>query len=295
MTVIPFEFARERYPLAPHTLYRIGGPARLAMFPRSGEEVEAAYQWLTTNKMPFIVLGGGSNVLIDDRGYPGCALFTTELRHVESLGEHRRLVGAGVALGDMVRDILLPNNYVGVGALTGIPGTVGGALFMNAGTVNGSICQFAQTVRLLTPGGPSTVTMTPDLYAYRGQTFCGADTVIVEGVFHFTASEKDETETYRHYQERRRNTQPQGWCCGSVFKNPEGDHAGRLIEAAGLKGLRHGGAVISDKHANFIMNENNATFSDILYLINHIKRAVAARFDVELREEVRIIQTEQSD
>ncbi len=130
--------------------------------------------------------------------------------------------------------------------------------------------------------------MRPELYSYRGQRFCGPGDVILAGEFAFQASDEDQQAIYDHYIRRRREKQPQGYCCGSVFKNPEGDHAGRLIEACGLKGARHGGAVISEMHANFIMNEDNASFADIVALIELARSSVRERFGVELQEEVRI-------
>lgn len=285
----PFDFARNAYPLAPHTFYRIGGPAAWALFPENPEQAKAAYAWIKKQERPFLVMGAGSNMLIDDRGFDGVVLFTTEIKHVVDLGAHHFQIGAGLPLADVVRTIMLPNNYAGVGALTGIPGTVGGALFMNAGTVNGTICQMTETVTLLRPSGIETVTMTPELYGYRGQRFCGPEDAIVEATLAFTPSANDEAAVYRHYIQRRQDTQPQGWCCGSVFKNPPNDHAGRLIEACGLKGKRLGGAVISEKHANFIMNEDNATFDDVMGLIRLVKETVRERFGVSLQEEVRVI------
>lgn len=289
MNTPPFAFVKENHPLGPHTLYRIGGPAKWAFLPRDTHEAQTAYAWIIDQKVPFLVMGAGSNMLIDNRGFDGAVLFTTELKHREACGGDRFRLGAGLPLADMVRTIMLPNNYAGTGALTGIPGSLGGALFMNAGTVNGTICQFTETVILLTPSGFTTIAMAPELYGYRGQAFCGPDTVIVEAVLRFTPSEKDESVVYHHYIQRRLDTQPQGWCCGSVFKNPPNDHAGRLIESCGLKGTRRGGAVISEKHANFIMNEDNASFEDVLGLIQLVKDTVFAQHGVKLQEEVRII------
>ena len=291
MNAVPFDFAQSHYPLAPHTRYRIGGPAKLALFPDSIADMKAACTWLAKNKMPYIILGGGTNVLIDDAGYPGAALFTTELKAMTPLGDHCYRIGAGVVLGDLVRQVLLPNNYSGVGALTGIPGTVGGALFMNAGTANGCVCQLVADVTLVENGQEHTVPITTSRYEYRGQSFCHGHALIAAATFRFTPSEQNETQVYEHYIRRRRETQPEGWCCGSVFKNPPNDHAGRLIEAAGLKGKRRNGAVISEKHANFIMNEADASFDDVLYLITLVKDTVQKQFGVELHEEVRIIRS----
>ncbi len=289
MDNVPFAFAQKNHPLAPHTRYRIGGPAAWALFPPTTSAMKEAYHWLMETNTPFIVLGGGTNVLIDDQGYPGCVLFTTKLQTMQPLGNHRYTVGAGMMLSDVVRQLLLPNNYHGVGALTGIPGTVGGAVYMNAGTANGSICELTETVSLLRGGRFETVSVTPDAYGYRGQSFCKENEVIVDATLACVRSEHNEADTYHHYMQRRKTTQPEGWCCGSVFKNPPNDHAGRLIEAVGLKGTRHNGACISDKHANFIMNEDTASFDDVLYLITLAKDKVREQFGVELKEEVRII------
>ncbi len=285
----PFEFAKRDYPLAPATLYNIGGPARVALLPRTASEVEQAYRWMIAQPGPKLVLGGGSNVLIADGGFDGVVFFTTHLTGLEPLGGGRYRIGSGISLGRVVRDIMLPGNYAGVGALTGIPGSVGGAIYMNAGTVNGSTCEFLESVDLMGPGGLRSEAVTPELYSYRGQSFCGLYEVILGGTFRFTPSGEDQRAVYDHYMRRRREKQPQGLCCGSVFKNPPNDHAGRLIEACGLKGLRRGGAVISPMHANFIMNEDNATFADVLGLIQAARDAVRGRFGITLETEVRII------
>ncbi len=290
MQSLPFSFAKEQVPLAPLTLYHIGGPARLALVPETADELAAAYRWMAGREERRLVLGGGSNMLISDAGFPGTVLLTTGMKRFEDLGGHRYYVGAGHDLSWLVREIMLPNNYEGVGGLTGIPGSVGGAIYMNAGTVNGWTCQYMESVDLMGPDGPVTIPMRDDLYSYRGQFFCPPGEVIVGGVFQFAVSERDQRALHEHYLKRRREKQPPGRSCGSVFKNPEGDHAGRLIESCGLKGTRRGGAVISEMHANFIINENDASFADVMALIALVKETVLARHGVLLEEEVRIIQ-----
>lgn len=285
----PFDFAFESYPLAPATLYHVGGPARYALIPPNADDAVRALDWMLSQPSPRLILGRGSNVLIADKGFDGVVLFTTGLTALDPLGDDRYRIEGGVDLDQVLREVIIPNNYEGAGALTGIPGSVGGAIYMNAGTVNGSTCELLESVDLYGPQGAVTVQMRPGLYAYRRQTFCSPDDLILRGTFAFRRSEKDQAAVYAHYIERRRSKQPQGYCCGSVFKNPEGDHAGRLIEACGLKGARHGGAVVSPLHANFIMNENGATCADILALIDLCKRTVKERFGIGLEEEVRII------
>jgi UDP-N-acetylmuramate dehydrogenase len=283
----PFDFAHAEYPLAPLTLYKVGGAARWALVPRTVEEAAEAYAWMTEQPGPKTVLGGGSNVLIADAGFPGVVFITTELRGLQSLGEGRYYAESGVELGQVVREVMLPNNYDVVGGLTGIPGSIGGAWFMNAGTVKGTICQVTESVDVIAPGAPlHTVPMDPSLYGYRGQTYCPRGGLILSGILKFTVAEEPQQPIYDRYIQRRKETQPQGNCCGSVFKNPEGNHAGRLIESCGLKGTRHGGAVISEKHANFFLNEQDASAGDILWLIEHARQTVRERHGIELETEV---------
>ena len=288
MSDLPFDFAVHDFPLASASLYNVGGPARLALTPRTLEEVEAAYAWLAAQDEPFIVLGGGSNVLIGDGGFPGIVLFTTALTGIEDLGNDRYRVEGGVILDTMLRETILKHNYAGAGGLTGIPGTVGGAIFMNAGTVNGSICQLMESVQITTEHGTEEIPIDETMYSYRGQSFCTNRGLIVSGTFQFSKTDDDQMAIYNRYIARRKETQPQGHSCGSVFKNPPGDHSGRLIEACGLKGTRHGGAQISDVHANFIVNDQGATSADILYLINLCKETVEREHGVVLEEEVKI-------
>lgn len=262
--------------------------------PRDLHEVEAAYAWLAQQNEPCLVLGGGSNVLIADAGFPGIVLFTTELTQIEELGDDRYRVEGGAILDAMLHETILKHNYNGAGGLTGIPGTVGGAIFMNAGTVNGSICQLMESVEITTESGTQEITIDESKYSYRGQTFCPARGLIVSGTFQFEPTDEDQWAIYDRYIARRKETQPQGHSCGSVFKNPEGDHSGRLIESCGLKGTRHGGAAISDVHANFIVNDRDATSDDILSLINLCKETVLREHGVQLEEEVKIYGVEKS-
>mgnify|MGYP000283041761 FL=1 len=291
MKTPPFNFAKPDYPLAPETFYKVGGPAEWALFPRNSEEAAQAFAWAVRNADRMFVMGRGSNLLVSDSGFSGAVLFTRELADITRLGEDRYRIASGVDLQWLVREIIVPNNYDATGGLTGIPGSVGGAIVMNAGTVNGATCQWLESVDIMheTDDAPRTLCVTEDDYAYRSQTFCGPRDFVFGGVFQFQRSARDQREVFAHYMARRRDSQPQGLCCGSVFKNPPGDHAGRLIEACRLKGTRIGGAVVSPRHANFIMNEDCATFDDILALIELCKTRVHEQFGILLEEEVRII------
>ena len=289
MSDLPFTFAQRDLPLAPETYYRIGGPARLALLPGTVEEAAEAFRWMLEQDAPRLVMGCGSNMLIAEHGFPGNVLLTRHLCRFEPLGNGRFQVQAGLALERLVEDIIVPNNFDGAGVFTGIPGSVGGALYMNAGTANGATCVFTESVELVGKNGIRSVALEPSDHGYRSQSFCGADELILAGVFRFTPSNESAAEVRVHYLQRRKEKQPFGFCCGSVFKNPPGDHAARLIEACGLKGTRHGGAVISPLHANFIMNEDAATFDDVMALIELCKARVHEQLGIVLEEEVRII------
>jgi UDP-N-acetylenolpyruvoylglucosamine reductase len=198
MEAPPFEFAVANYPLAPCSLYNVGGPARWALLPRNRAEAEQAYAWLRVQDgVPRIVLGGGSNVLIADEGFPGIVVFTSGLNRVEDLGSGRYYIEGGVNLDSIVQNVMLANNYKGVGGLTGIPGSTGGAIYMNAGTVNGTICELMESVDIIDEHGARTIPMDPSLYGYRGQTFCPPTGLILGGAFRFEPADEDQRDDLR--------------------------------------------------------------------------------------------------
>lgn len=287
--ILSLPFTQTNYLLGPHTYYHIGGPADIVMLPKDEKELIQAYQLFSIVNCPKFIIGGGTNLLISDKGFRGVILILPRSNEIRPIDKDTYYVFAGTELQWLVENIMLPNNYEGVGALTGIPGTVGGALFMNAGTTNGSICEFVKEVVLFTAEKKKNILITPDLYSYRSQKFCKMNELILGAIFKFERSPEDQRKIYEHYIQRRRTNQPQGYCCGSVFKNPPGYHAGKLIEECGLKGKRCGGAVISEMHANFIMNANNATFEDVMQLIELAKAEVKKRYGIQLEEEVRIL------
>nr|HPK00323.1 UDP-N-acetylenolpyruvoylglucosamine reductase [Candidatus Hydrogenedentota bacterium] len=148
---------------------------------------------------------------------------------------------------------------------------------------------WVERVEVAGEGGTRTIAKEPSLYDYRRQSFCPPGDLILQAIFQFRAAETDQRAIYEHYLQRRREKQPQGNCCGSVFKNPPNGHAGRLIEACGLKGTRRGGALVSPVHANFIMNDGGATFDDIRSLIRLCQSTVKERFGVNLEREVVVL------
>jgi UDP-N-acetylmuramate dehydrogenase len=277
-------------PLSRHTTYRIGGPAALYAECDTLADVALATEILAEEEVEWTVLGKGSNVLAADGGYSGAVLVLgRDFKRHAADGCHLR-AGAGVILAALVQEAF-KRGLTGLEFAVGIPGTVGGAVAMNAGSREAWIGSAVESVTLYVPGeglvarGGSEVA-----WGYR-RTGLPKGAIIVETSLKL---EKGDTDQIRRVMEaglrRRKRTQPLGIPnAGSVFVNPEGDSAGRLIEELGLKGFSVGGASISDVHANFIVNTGNATAADVVELIRIVREAVEDRYGIELKPEVRFL------
>ncbi|EGV32060.1 UDP-N-acetylenolpyruvoylglucosamine reductase [Thiorhodococcus drewsii AZ1] len=275
-------------PLASHTTWRVGGPARRFYRPADAEDLSRFLSQLDPEE-PLLWLGLGSNVLIDDRGFAGTVIHTQGcLAALERRGETGIHAEAGTACAKLAR-FAARLDLVGVEFLAGIPGTMGGALAMNAGAWGGETWPHVARVRTIDRWGRIRE-RGPEAFSvgYRqvegpeGEWFLDVDLELTPGDGAAAMAR------IRELLERRAATQPTGLpSCGSVFRNPPGDHAARLIESHGLKGYRIGGAQVSDKHANFIINTGGATSSDIACLIAHVQDAVESRTGIRLVPEVR--------
>lgn len=277
-------------PLARHTSFRVGGPARLFIECDSLSDLRTALEVLADAGLDWIVLGKGTNVLVSDEGFDGAVLVLgSGFRHWTLDGTRLR-AGAGVPLAVLVQ-AAYRSGLTGLEFAVGIPGTLGGALVMNAGSGSEWIDRITGSVTVFDPGRGLNVLGSAEIsWGYRRSSLSGAG-VVVEATLRL---EQGEVGRIRQVMEaslrRRRRTQPVGAACaGSVFTNPPGDSAGRLIEAAGLKGARIGGAMVSDVHANFIVNTGGATASDIASLIRRVREAVSEVHGVELRPEIRFV------
>lgn len=283
---------RTNEPMSRHTTFRIGGPAALLLECATPADLGVATTVLAEEGLAWTVLGKGSNVLVSDSGYEGAviALGRDFKRHALD-GDHLR-TGAAVIFAAVVQDAF----KLGLSGLefgVGIPGTVGGALAMNAGSRDEWIGGIVESVTLHVPGAGLTRLRGSEVsWGYR-MTDLPTRGIIVECVLRVT--ESDEVDIRRSMEaslRRRKRTQPLGLpSAGSVFVNPEGDSAGRLIEAAGLKGARVGGAQISDLHANYIVNTGGATAEDVVALIRLAREAVKDSNGIELRPEIRFLGT----
>lgn len=279
-------------PLKRHTSLRIGGPAALFVECATISDLAFATGVLAEEEVEWTVLGKGSNVLASDTGYPGAVLILgRDFKRHSLAGDHLKS-GAGVLLAALVQDAFKAG-LSGLEFAVGIPGTVGGALAMNAGTRDEGIGSKVESVTVFVPGRGLVGIRGPEVawgYRYSDLPRRG---IIVETVLRVTGS--DEVGIRRSMEaslRRRKRTQPLGVpSAGSTFVNPEGDSAGRLIEAAGLKGFKIGGAAVSDVHANFIVNTGDATAEDIVALIFVIKETVRELNGIELKPEVRFLGT----
>ncbi len=278
-------------PLAPYTSWKIGGPADAFANVRSEAELAAILRLAHRRALPWFVLGSGSNLLVGDGGIRGIVIrLGGAFAEIGVAREGSQIViRAGASAGmPLVVAQGASQGARGIGSLAGIPGSVGGALRMNAGT-DREFGEFVRDVSVQTPAKPDAHTVTPQ-YFYRHTTLA-RDAVVASVTLAFPADEPGAVrEETQGRLVRRKATQPLNVPnAGSCFRNPPGDKAGRLIEAAGAKGWREGGAEVSELHANFIVNRGDATASDVAALLARVRRAVVERFGIELELEVHFV------
>jgi UDP-N-acetylmuramate dehydrogenase len=282
---------RTAFPLAALTSFRLGGPAAIYLEPESEGDLAAAGEAVVLTDLPFAILGKGSNVLVSDEGFPGLVLRLGRGYRWTGRDGNRLTAGASMPL-PALSGVALRHGLAGLEFGVAIPASLGGAIRMNAGAHDGDLAQVIEhvhTFRLRT-GRPEILTNAEAGFGYR-RSALQEDAVVAGGTLLLSAGEPEVIrERMEAARDVRRRTQPIAEPnCGSVFTNPPGDHAARLIEAAGGKGRRIGGAVVSAKHANFIVAEPGATASDVWALIHEIERLVAETAGVTLVPEVRPI------
>jgi UDP-N-acetylmuramate dehydrogenase len=283
-------------PLKNHVAYRVGGPADILAFPQSEEDLVWIGQQAQAHSLPLTVIGRGTNLLVSDKGIRGItvslekAFKTIELLSQQPDGKIWVKAGGGVSKPELL-EWAVQGGFTGLEFSSGVPGTIGGGIFMNAGTKYGCYGDILKELRLFDfSTGAQTFSRKEFHFGYREQTAV-KNRLVLWATFELIRGEPTaiRTEVNRIIQERA-DKQPLDFpSCGSTFKNPEGYSAGRLIEKAGLKGRTVGGAQISEKHANFILNKGNATAQDILDLIQIAKDTVQSQFGVTLECEVIIL------
>jgi UDP-N-acetylmuramate dehydrogenase len=285
------ERVRFAEPLAPYTSWKIGGPADALANVATEAELAGVMRLVGRRKLPWFVLGSGSNLLVGDGGIRGIVIRLggafAEIAVEREAG--RVVVTAGASAGmPLLCGQAASHGALGIESLAGIPGSVGGALRMNAGT-DREMGEFVRDVFVQTPAKPDAHAVSP-LYFYRHTTLA-RDAVVARVTLAFDAADPAAVrEEVQRRLKRRKATQPlQFPNAGSCFRNPPGDKAGRLIEAVGAKGWREGGAEVSELHANFIVNRADASAADVASLLARVRRAVADRFGVELELEVHFV------
>jgi len=278
--------------MAGHTSLRVGGPVSCILRPLDLAGLQTAVQVLNQNHYPYFILGRGTNLLVQDAGMRAVAISMEEgFSQVECTDPSGTVrAGAGLRLSRLLR-FCLKHSLSGLEFIAGIPGSVGGALRMNAGTHAGEMAEVCEAVHLLLSDGALVRLGRSKLsFSYRRLELPPA-AVVVEAEFLLTPSSREKIrKRVRSLLKVRKEKQP--WrlpSAGSVFKNPPGDFAGRLIEAAGLKGVRIGDAQISPKHANFIVNRGQARAKDILALIQLAQEKVSQQFGVQLELEIEVV------
>ncbi len=283
---------KENEPMANHTTIKIGGPAELFVEPSSVENLEATMNLIRKYRVQWIAIGRGSNLLVSDRGISGVVIkLGAGLDKVEINGT-TLTVGGGHSLVSLATSISR-KGLSGLEFASGIPGSVGGAVFMNAGAHGSDISKILDKALVLFEDGTLEWVANEEMeFSYRTSVLQKKRPgVVVEAVFSLKEGNKDsifgEMQKNKDY---RKETQPWNFpCAGSIFRNPLPNYAGKLIEVAGLKGYQIGGAKISEMHGNFIVNTGNAKADDVLQLIQHVKDTIYDLYEVKMETEVEII------
>lgn len=290
------DYIRANEPLARYSSWRIGGPAEYFADVATPEQLKEVLAWGQTQKLPIFILGGGSNILIHDDGFAGLVVrYRDQEVEIREDGDTAHVrIGAGAPTAGTARKVTR-QGWAGLEWAEGVPGTIGGAVSGNSGCYGGDIASSLTRAWLLIDNKIEEWPVDRFGYGYRtsvlrAQTSASPGPIIVAAEFKLTRADPRELAIrLTTISEERRSKTPSGQSCGSVFKNPSGDSAGRLIEAAGLKETRIGGAEIAQKHANYMVNRGGATYTDVLQLIELAKERVSAEFGVTLELEVQLV------
>ena len=277
-------------PMSKHTSYGIGGPAEIFAQPHDKEDLKRILKFAKNNNKPVHFIGSGSNLLVSDEGISGMVITLGKSFKNIFFKENRVFAETGVMLGKMVKECI-KRNLSGVESLVGVPGTLGGALIMNAGAFGGEISNYLKSVTAITIAGSEKKYTASDItFEYRNSSF-KSNEILIDAEFEFIQSNKSTvTENKIKASGGRKSSQPLRFrSAGSVFKNPKEGAAGYYIDRAGLKGTKIGDAEISTKHANFFINHGKAKANDIVELIIQAKKAVKKEFGISLELEIKTI------
>ena len=282
----------EDYILKEHTTYKVGGKAICAVVPEDEKKLITLLSYLKEKNIKYMVLGNGSNVIFNDSGYNGVIIKLDNFNHLNIIN-NKIVVGAGYPLNKLALRVSRLG-FTGMEFAAGIPGTVGGAVYMNAGAYKSDMGYILTSIKVLTPDYEIKTMKNKELDFHYRTSFLQKNKgyICLEATITLIKGNSEEImEIISERKKRRVETQPLEYpSAGSVFRNPEGDFAGRLIEEIGYKGKNIGGAQVSEKHANFIINTGNATGEEIKELINDIKNKVKEEYNIELKVEQEFVE-----
>jgi UDP-N-acetylmuramate dehydrogenase len=283
---------KENVLLAPYTSARIGGPADIFITADTAAELGRIVKLLWKQELPFTLLGGGSNVLVSDKGVRGVVILNRAKKATFHAGEQPTVTAESGVVFSNLANRCASKGFAGLEWAATVPGTIGGAVYGNAGAFGGDMTHNLISAELLTENGKEKFTVEQMAYGYRTSVLKRGElkAIVLSAELALKNSTREEvTVKIQQFSAHRKATQPPGASMGSMFKNPPGDYAGRLIESAGLKGARIGNAEISPLHGNFFINHANTKAEDIRALIQLVQKTVKEKLDVELELEVELI------
>ncbi len=285
----------ENVSLSKYTTYKVGGIALALVYPKSVNKLISLVKLLISSKIKYKVIGNGSNLLFSDKKFDGVIIRLTELTDLEFLSYNKIRVGAGYSLPKLSL-LVAKKGLAGLEFASGIPGTVGGAIFMNAGAYKSDMGYIVQSVRVLTPECKLITFENREMDFHYRSSFLQKhpEYICLDAVIKLNKGDRELLdEVIKERRARRIESQPLEYpSAGSVFRNPEGNFAGKLIEDLGLKGYRMAGAMVSEKHANFIINYDNATSADIKNLIEYVHDRVMDEYNIDLKIEQEFVNWE---
>jgi UDP-N-acetylmuramate dehydrogenase len=281
---------KENVPLKKYTTFEVGGPADLFLVPKNGKALKRLTKIIKKNNSNYFVLGKGSNIIVGDKGYRGIIIYTGQLNDIQVL-DNKIVAQSGATLKEL-SDIALENSLTGIEFACGIAGSLGGAVFMNAGAYGGEMNNIIKTATAVNNKGKEVTFKNEELnLSYRNSIFQDNDYIILKAVIQLKKGNQQEIKKQVDtLNKKREQKQPLEYpSAGSSFKRPEGYYTGPLIEKANMKGYQIGGAQVSKKHAGFIINKDNATAEDIVNLIKKIQKEVYKISGVELEPEPKFL------
>ncbi|ERM93151.1 UDP-N-acetylenolpyruvoylglucosamine reductase [Caldanaerobacter subterraneus subsp. yonseiensis KB-1] len=277
-------------PMKRHTSFKIGGPADVLAVPGSRDELINLIAYLRQEKIPFFILGNGTNLLVSEKGIRGVVVKLSSLRNV--IVEGTKIIAEAGASLSYIANVALVHELTGFEFASGIPGTLGGAIVMNAGAYGPEMKDVVEKVEVLDENNNILILSNREMkFSYRYSILQEKEWIVLRAWISLERGNYEEIKKkMEELNQRRKEKQPLDYpSAGSTFKRPPGYYAGKLIEDAGLKGYSIGGAKVSEKHSGFIINTGNATFYDVLNLIEYIQKVVKEKFGVELVPEIKIV------